>query len=433
MKLTYERASQPDSVFYLFTDHLGSVVTIVDQNGSEKFRATYDAWGNQTVTRNDIGFRRGYTGHEMLPEFGLINMNGRLYDPQIGRFLSTDNFVQEPWNSQNFNRYSYCLNNPLKYTDPSGELAWFVPVIIGAVIGAYTGASIQSHNAAFWNWKSDAWKGAIAGGIIGAAIGFNVSSALYAANPSNISEFAVGYPELTKAAGITNSILQNGAINIGINAISNGGWDGAWKSGVIGLATGAWSVTGGFGMANGFGVTSKLGKLAGKLGYQMIGTTSMSIGNNWAKNQKLFSKLTLGVGPVNLTLGKGQRLLQWENNIGNIISNSFGLINTTFGGKAQFDWDNLSFVYKGGPRDKFFTTETEKDTAFGSYAIFGWENIKDETYTHEMHHLWQSRAMNNLFWPTYSALGLSAVLAGGHFINDFNYYEQIGWLHYWYR
>jgi RHS repeat-associated protein len=116
----------PDSVFYLFTDHLGSIVSIVDRNGSEKFSAAYDAWGNQTVTRNDIGFHRGYTGHEMLPEFGLINMNGRLYDPLIGRFLSTDNYVQEPWNSQNFNRYSYSLNNPLKYTDPSGEffLTW---------------------------------------------------------------------------------------------------------------------------------------------------------------------------------------------------------------------------------------------------------------------------------------------------------------------
>ena len=117
-----KQTSQPDSVFYLFTDHLGSVVLIVDQNGGEKFSATYDAWGNQTVTRNDIKFHRGYTGHEMLPEFGLINMNGRLYDPAIGRFLSTDNYVQEPWNSQNFNRYSYCLNNPLKYTDSNGEI-----------------------------------------------------------------------------------------------------------------------------------------------------------------------------------------------------------------------------------------------------------------------------------------------------------------------
>ena len=71
--------------------------------------------------------------HEMLSEFDIINMNqrslsrsgesnGRLYDPVLGRFFSPDNYVQMPDNSQSFNRYSYCLNNPLKYTDPSGNL-----------------------------------------------------------------------------------------------------------------------------------------------------------------------------------------------------------------------------------------------------------------------------------------------------------------------
>ena len=94
------------------------------------------------MTLNTIGLHRGYTEHEMLNEFDIINMNGRLYDPVLGRFFSPDN-------SQSFNRYSYCLNNPLKYTDPSGELAWFVPVIAGAIIGAYAGASIQSGTAAF--------------------------------------------------------------------------------------------------------------------------------------------------------------------------------------------------------------------------------------------------------------------------------------------
>ncbi len=65
---------------------------------------------------------RGYTGHEHLTVFGLINMNARLYDPALGRFLSPDPYVQSPDNSQNYNRYSYCLNNPLRYSDPSGEL-----------------------------------------------------------------------------------------------------------------------------------------------------------------------------------------------------------------------------------------------------------------------------------------------------------------------
>ena len=116
-----------------FTDQQGNILSVVDENGGRVFDATYDAWGRQTVTLNTICLHRGYTGHEMMGEFGLINMNrrslarsgesnGRVYDPTLGRFLSPDNYVQAPGNSQSFNRYSYCLNNPLKYTDPSGEL-----------------------------------------------------------------------------------------------------------------------------------------------------------------------------------------------------------------------------------------------------------------------------------------------------------------------
>ncbi|MDE0270588.1 MAG: hypothetical protein OXP11_05215 [Gammaproteobacteria bacterium] len=65
--------------------------------------------------------RRGFTGHEMLDAVGAVHMNGRLYDPALGRFLRADPFVQFPANLQSHNRYSYALNNPLSYTDPSGH------------------------------------------------------------------------------------------------------------------------------------------------------------------------------------------------------------------------------------------------------------------------------------------------------------------------
>lgn len=107
--------------YLALTDHLGSILSVFDKESTKVFSATYDAWGRQEVSVNTIGLIRGYTSHEMLNEFGIINMNGRLYDPVLGRFFSPDPYVQLPDYTQSYNRYSYCLNNPLKYTDPTGE------------------------------------------------------------------------------------------------------------------------------------------------------------------------------------------------------------------------------------------------------------------------------------------------------------------------
>lgn len=137
--------------YLALTDNLGSILSVVDEDGANVFDASYDAWGQQSVTLNEIGLHRGYTGHEMLSEFGIVNMNGRLYDPVLGRFFSPDNYVQLPNFSQSFNRYSYCLNNPLKYTDPSGNLFVFDDITIAfalfnmansMMLAAYNGENI---------------------------------------------------------------------------------------------------------------------------------------------------------------------------------------------------------------------------------------------------------------------------------------------------
>jgi RHS repeat-associated protein len=92
-------------------------------------------WSYTLTSEPTLFANRGFTGHEFLPEFNLYNMNGRLYDPVVGRFLNPDNLIQDPANTQSYNRYSYCLNNPLKYTDPDGQ----VPLIplIGSWVGNY--------------------------------------------------------------------------------------------------------------------------------------------------------------------------------------------------------------------------------------------------------------------------------------------------------
>ena len=122
--------------------------TITDCNGTVEQELSYDSWGNRrdpdTWRRNwynsaleEPMFDRGYTGHEHMTAFGLINMNGRCYDPVMSSFLSVDAYVQSPDNSQNFNRYAYCLNNPLKYTDPSG---W---TVIGGSMGSHTTGAVE--------------------------------------------------------------------------------------------------------------------------------------------------------------------------------------------------------------------------------------------------------------------------------------------------
>ena len=138
--------------YLAFTDNLGSILSVMDKDGNKVFDASYDAWGRQTITLNTIGLQRGYTGHEMINEFDIINMNGRLYDPVLGRFFSPDNYVQMPDNSQNFNRYSYCLNNPLKYTDPSGNLSELIAFAAFSAINSMMQAKFNGENV----WKAGA-------------------------------------------------------------------------------------------------------------------------------------------------------------------------------------------------------------------------------------------------------------------------------------
>ena len=129
---------QPSSkqMYYIHPDHLGSWTTVTAWNGTVVQDVWFDAWGTpyysdsaNLVQATSLFFDRGFTGHEHLVDFDLINMNGRVYDPFTSSFLSVDNYVQDPSYTQNFNRYAYCMNNPLKYTDPDGEFFWIIPNI----------------------------------------------------------------------------------------------------------------------------------------------------------------------------------------------------------------------------------------------------------------------------------------------------------------
>jgi RHS repeat-associated protein len=112
---------ESDELQYLLRDHQDSVVATTDTSGAVLDRFEYDPFGVRTTTvGSDEHSHRGYTGHEHLGELDLIHMNGRVQDPQLGRFLSPDPLVQASDHSQSLNRYSYVWNNPITRVDPSG-------------------------------------------------------------------------------------------------------------------------------------------------------------------------------------------------------------------------------------------------------------------------------------------------------------------------
>jgi len=147
---------------YTLKDHLGSLDVIVDRYGGIEQKLSFGPWGQRrnasnwqevdgsnVLIDNMTSFNaerttRGFTGHEMVDSVGIVHMNGRIYDPVLGRFLQADNYVQAPENSQSHNRYTYVWNNPLNATDPSGEIVFTLAGIVTII-----GADISSKLAIF--------------------------------------------------------------------------------------------------------------------------------------------------------------------------------------------------------------------------------------------------------------------------------------------
>lgn len=155
------------SVYNIIRDHLGSITHVLNSSGTVMQELSYDAWGRLRNTSTFTSYApysepepylgRGYCGHEHLTGLGLINMNARLYDPVLGRFLMADPYVQAPDMTQNFNRYSYCMNNPLRYCDRSGES--FFWTIIAATTDAIGNVFKHGFNVSQYNWTktTNAW------------------------------------------------------------------------------------------------------------------------------------------------------------------------------------------------------------------------------------------------------------------------------------
>jgi len=128
--LEIERPDQTTEFHWMHRDRLGSVVAATGLDGALRTegKLAYDPWGKRRMLTSSgvpdsidgVIDSKGYTGHEMLDQLDLVHMNGRVYDPFTGKFLSGDPHLQDPVDGQSYNRYSYVLNNPANLTDPTG-------------------------------------------------------------------------------------------------------------------------------------------------------------------------------------------------------------------------------------------------------------------------------------------------------------------------
>ena len=215
---------------YQMLDHLGSPVAVYDGSAAVQERLSFGTWGNRRdydtlvaldyyntafVSGSDTDTVRGYTGHEHGDAFGIIHMNGRIYDPHLGRMLQADPFIQSPTNTQSYNRYSYVLNNPLSLTDPSGYFSLKDAFKIVAVVAI----SVATYNVA------SAW-------AMGAAM-----------NSSTI--MAGGLAQASIVAGAAGGAAAGFAAGVSMAAFSGASGAEAFRAGLKGAMSGA--VFGGIG------------------------------------------------------------------------------------------------------------------------------------------------------------------------------------------
>jgi RHS repeat-associated protein len=232
-----ETKDNVQSTLFLIKDHLGSLVTVVDSLGTIKERLSYDPWGKRRaptgasidlLTLQTIYTDRGYTGHLHADGVGLIHMNGRMYDPILARFISADPLIQAPNNLQSLNRYSYVMNNPLSYTDPTGYSwskfrdKWLKPIAAIAISVYMPQMLVKTYGitagaASF-----------ITGGIVGYAQTGTLQGAFMGAWTGASFHAAGGISDAT-LKGAAQKMLAHAMVG-GISSAANGG---TFKSGFI--------------------------------------------------------------------------------------------------------------------------------------------------------------------------------------------------------
>lgn len=256
------RSSTTDTIYY-HGDHLGSTALATDDSGNQVESIHYYPFGETRQDSGPTNMIHKYTGQEQDYEVGLYNYNARLYDPEMGRFVSADTVVPNPANPQSLNRYSYVQNNPLAYVDPDGH--WVVEAIVGAVVGAVS-AGIQSD----WDLETT---------LIGAGIGA-------------ISGGVGGYVSSTVGSAITYSGIAGGVGPPTASAVAAGSMGGGIAGGMAGGAAAGGLYAAAYGNNVGEGMLT--GAVFGGIGGAAYGGIGAYYGTSWGYGRVLANAVAGG-------------------------------------------------------------------------------------------------------------------------------------------
>lgn len=136
----FHHAAIAQEIYYYLPDHLGSTTALIDQAGNRLEEVTYLPYGKIRQNTGSVDVHHKYTGQEFDGEIGLYYYGARYYDPTMMHFISADTIEPNRTNPQTLNRYSYTLNNPIKYIDPDGRnpILFLIPIIGGILYDAFS-------------------------------------------------------------------------------------------------------------------------------------------------------------------------------------------------------------------------------------------------------------------------------------------------------
>ena len=150
--IKYYKNDTDYNVFYVMTNVFGDVISLHNANGTMVASYEYDSWGNVIAMTDTTGIGIAtinpirYRGYYYDSETGLYYLSSRYYDPQVGRFLNADGYLFTGRTMLGHNLFAYCNNNPIIYTDPSGESFISAVLLTLMVIGITVSLSSSTAN-----------------------------------------------------------------------------------------------------------------------------------------------------------------------------------------------------------------------------------------------------------------------------------------------